>query len=56
LYRCGEDKKRSAYDVPTRVPAVELVDNKLSAAAETALASLTIKDIAFSNTANPPIS
>lgn len=55
MRRDGEDK-RSSYESLASVPAIELVDNKLSAAAETALARLTIKDIAVNKTGNPPVS
>jgi membrane protein len=55
MRRDGEDK-RSSYGSLTRVPAIELVDNKLSVAAEAALAKLTIKDLAVDNAANPTIS
>lgn len=55
MRRDGEDK-RSAYEALARIPAIELVDNKVSAATEAALEGLTIKDLAVNKAANPPIS
>jgi membrane protein len=46
IRRDGEDK-RVSYATLARITAVEHVDNALAGAAETALAGLTVKDLAF---------